>query len=158
MERWSGGTIKRSIQWFSSLVENLEIFVVRGNAAEIAPGGLAGNCRVLPGARCRRERMNGFKLDVRHAHSRPIVFRKLSVGKNGVSFDDGGKRQDDQGKSLNIEHSTSNAQHRTPIRYVGDCRRTRAWFFWPMCQIARVGASFAQAMEDWPDAILDKDR
>src|SRR6266550_2723577 len=63
---------------------------------EIAPGGFARNCRVLPGARCRRERMNGFKLDVRHAHSRPIVFRKWRVGKKGVEVD--------HGKLLNIEH------------------------------------------------------
>lgn len=32
-----------SVQWLGSLVENLEIFVVRVNAALIASGGFAGN-------------------------------------------------------------------------------------------------------------------
>jgi hypothetical protein len=32
-----------SREWFRSLVENLEIFVVRVNAAVIARGGFAGN-------------------------------------------------------------------------------------------------------------------
>lgn len=39
-----------SIQWFRSLIENLEIFVIRVNASVIAAGGFAGNaesCQVL---------------------------------------------------------------------------------------------------------------
>ncbi len=43
LESWPGTAIKCSIQRLCPLIENLEIFLIRVNAAVIVPGGFAGD-------------------------------------------------------------------------------------------------------------------